>query len=136
MPRSERQVPLESVHWREVGWPHQAEVTPRDDLDDWLELSRDAEARVRRRALQRLCPCHVKANVERVWQRVLELVDDPDVAVRRSAVHILCDGSPDDIRAAVVAALESLYHDPDARLRRQVRKLLAHHRRTGRINIL
>ncbi len=36
----------------------------------------------------------------------------------------------------LVGIIEGLYHDPDLKLRRRARKLLAHHRRTGKLNIL
>jgi len=54
---------------------------------------------------------------------------------RRAPVHALSDGSPRALRAEVIAALEGLAHDPDERLRRQVRRLLAHHRWSGEIDI-
>ena len=107
-----------------------------DELDAWLELSRDADPLVRRRAVQHLCPCHVKANIARVWDRVIELSADPDASVRRSAVHALGDGSPAEHRQRILAALKARFHDEDRRLRRMVRRLLAHHTRTGQLNIL
>jgi hypothetical protein len=36
----------------------------------------------------------------------------------------------------VVAAIERFEQDPDEKLRRRARKLLAHYRRGGRINVL
>ena len=61
---------------------------------------------------------------------------DADLAVRRSVVHVLCDGSPREREAEVVQALEGMYQDPDRKLRRQIRGLLAHYKRTGKINVL
>ena len=39
-------------------------------------------------------------------------------------------------RPEVVQAIERLQLDPDERLRRRARKLIAHYRRGGRINVL
>ena len=73
---------------------------------------------------------------EEDWDRVLEMTTDPDPRVRSNVLHTLGDGSPRDLRERIVAVLRGMYHDPDLRLRRRVRQLLAHHRRTGEINIL
>ena len=118
------------------GPPLTGQVVRGEELESWLVLSRDADPRVRRRAVQHLCPCHVKANRRRVWDRVLELADDPDPGVRTHVVHALADGSPRALRPRVIAALEARFHDPSPKLRRTIRKLLAHHRRTGEINVL
>ncbi len=107
----------------------------RDDVDVLLEQSRDADARVRARAVRDLCPCAVRANLDRVWERVLELRDDPDVHVRKAVLHTLCDGSPRSLEPRVVEALETMQSDDDARLRRHARRIMAEYRRTGRLNV-
>lgn len=104
----------------------------RDMVDGLLSMTVD-DAAVRQAAVQALCPCHVQANVKRVWDRLIELVDDPDVKVRGIVLHTLCDGSPRDREAEVVQALEQMYNDPDPKLRRRVRHLLASYRRIGKI---
>ena len=86
--------------------------------------------------MQSLCPCHVKRNEPRVWDRILAMVDDPSARVRSNVFHLLADGSPREREAEVVAAIERLRSDPDEKLRRRVRKLLAHYRAGGRINVL
>jgi hypothetical protein len=101
-----------------------------------LELTRDADPRMRRRALRFLCPCAVKANTEAVWDRVLEMAADSDPGVRSLVLHTLCDGSPSARKDEVVAAVASFHDDPDVRLRRRARQVLAAYRRTGRINQL
>lgn len=110
--------------------------TRRDEIDDLLETTRSADARERRRAIQALCPCHVKVNDARVWDRALGMVDDPDRTVRSIVLHMLADGSPAEREAEVVAAVERLRNDPDLKLRRQARRLLARYRAGGRINVL
>jgi hypothetical protein len=75
-------------------------------------------------------------DVPAVWDRLIEMVDDPDVKVRGHVLHVLCDGSPRGRVDQVVASLERLAADRDEALRRRARKVLAHYRRTGRVNIL
>lgn len=106
------------------------------EVSAWLERSRDPDERVRMRAVQHLCPCHTKANRREVWDRVIELLADPARRVRTHALHAVGDGSPREYEARIVAALEQRYQDPDRKLRRGVRKLLAHYRRTGELNVL
>jgi HEAT repeat protein len=110
--------------------------TSRFEIDDLLELTRDEDAAARAKALQSLCPCHVKRNEGRVWDRVLSLVDDPSPKVRSHVFHLLADGSPRERESEVVAAIERLCADPDEKLRRRARKLMAQYRRGGRINAL
>ena len=105
-----------------------------DALDSLLEQTHAADADVRRHAVRELCPCEIKFNSPRAWTRLTEMVDDPDVAVRRSVFHVLIDGSPRDRQGEIVAALERMRNDPHQKLRRGVRRVLARHRRLGRIN--
>lgn len=104
--------------------------------DDPLLRSRDPDPRVRRRALHDLCPCAQKRASDPVWERILEMAGDPDASVRRLALHALCDGSPRAREPEIVAAVEALARDPERTVHRLARKVLAHHRRTGRINVL
>ena len=120
----------------EMRHPAQGQTVRGDELDAWLERTEDADPRVRMRATQHLCPCHTKQNVRAVWDRVIELSRDADVRVRSAAFHMMGDGSPGEYQDRIVEAIEAMYHDADPRLRRRVRKLLAHFRRTGRINVL
>ena len=105
-------------------------------LESVLDQTRDSDAETRRVAVRGLCPCALKRNARAAWDRLLEMTGDPDLAVRRNVFHVLCDGSPNDRRAEVVTALEAMRDDSAPRLRRQVRKVLARHRRTGRVNFL
>jgi len=110
--------------------------TSRSEIDDLLQRTASLDESDRARALQSLCPCHVKRNETRVWDRVLELVNDPSAKVRSHVLHLLADGSPRERQDEVVQAVEKLQSDPDHRLRRRARKLLAQYRRGGRINVL
>jgi hypothetical protein len=108
---------------------------PHADVGTLLDLTFDPDARVRRRAVSQLCPCHLKRNDPRVWDRVLSLAGDPDRNVRNWVLHVLTDGSPRSRIAEVVRALEGMEHDVDPKLRRKARQVLAHFRRTGVLNI-
>ena len=102
-------------------------------LGGLLELSRSEESRARQLACKNLCTCHVRADNDRVWTRLLELVADPDPLVRGDVIHALTDSTPAPRVPAVIQALESRHNDPDERIRRRVRKTLAHYRRTGKV---
>ena len=110
--------------------------TDRGDIDGLLELTEHNDAGVRAAALASLCPCHVKRNEARVWDRILALVDDRSPKVRSHVFHLLADGSPREREPDVVAAIERLQLDPDEKLRRRARKLMARYRRGERINAL
>jgi hypothetical protein len=64
------------------------------------------------------------------------MVSDEDARVRADVFHTFCDGSPRAREGDVVRALERMQRDPDPKLRRRVRKMLAHYRAGGSINIL
>jgi hypothetical protein len=110
--------------------------TSRDEIDELLERTSSPDAAERAEALRSLCPCHVKRNEPRVWDRILLLANDSSPKVRSNAFHLLADGSPRERECDVVAAIERLQHDPDEKLRRRARKLMAQYRRGGRINAL
>lgn len=110
--------------------------TSKYDIDDLLDMTRSDDAKERAAALRELCPCHVKLNDARIWDRALEMAIDADVKVRATVLHLLCDGSPRERNAEVVTAVERMQHDPDDKLRRQARKVMAQYRKTGQINVL
>ena len=112
------------------------ERTQPGEIDHLLQLTYDPDPQVRCEAARELCPCHVQANHQKVWDRLMVMAADPDVKVRKTVLHTLGDGSPREREADVVTTLEAMYHDPDEKLRRQVRKLLAQYRRSGKINVL
>ena len=104
-----------------------------DDIAAAVEQSKDDDPKQRRAALMALCPCHVRADVKAVWDRLLEMQTDEDAGVRSLVLHCLTDGSPRSREQEVVAALEGLANDPDPKLRRRARRALSDYRRTGRI---
>ena len=116
-----------------VGLPADDRRTAADALDGLVELSRSEEIRSRQLACKNLCTCHVRADDDRVWARLLELVEDPSPRVRGDVIHAMTDSTPAARVPAVIQALESRRHDPDERIRRRVRKTLAHYRRTGKV---
>lgn len=116
-----------------VGLPAGEGRTARDAIDGLLELSWSQESRARRLACRNLCTCHVRADDDRVWTRLLELIGDPDPRVRGDVIHAITDSTPAPRVPAVIRALESRHNDPDGGIRRRVRKTLAHYRRTGKV---
>jgi len=107
-----------------------------DEVEDWLSLTRHDDPKLRSRAVRALCPCHVKRQDGRIWERIFEMASDDDPHVRSTILHALGDGSPRALEPRVVSALEGMRDDADPSLRRRVRKLLAVYRRTGQVNVL
>jgi HEAT repeat protein len=107
-----------------------------NEIDDLLRLTTDKDARVRCKAAQALCPCHVRADHDRIWDRLIAMINDPDPHVRSTTLHTLGDGSPRSREADVVKAMEKMYHDLDPKIRKRVRGWLAQYRRTGKVNVL
>jgi HEAT repeats len=114
-----------------AGLPAGEGRTAKDAIDGLLQLSRSEESRARQLACRNLCTCHVRADDDRVWMRLLELVRDRDPRVRGDIIHAITDSTPRV--PAVIQALESRHNDPDVGIRRRVRKTLAHYRRTGKV---
>jgi hypothetical protein len=104
-------------------------------IGELLRGAYDANPESHRRAVRELCPCELKMNHSEAWDRILELTRDRDAGVRRNALHTLIDGSPRQRESDGVCALERMRNDSDGKMRRHARKLLARHRRTGRINL-
>jgi hypothetical protein len=107
-----------------------------DEVVEVLEQTHSHDPKTRAAALRELCPCHLRRNLPEVWERVFEMVGDPEPRVRSTIVHLLADGSPKELEERVVATIEGMTNDPDRKIRRQTRRLIAHYRRTGQINIL
>jgi hypothetical protein len=110
--------------------------TPRSEIPRLLELSRDRNPTVRRKAIAALCPCEVKLHDSAIWERFIEMADDPDALVRRWIVHVLCDGSPTIYEARILGVLEKLRNDTDERVKKPARRVLAAHRHGGTLNVL
>jgi HEAT repeat protein len=123
---------------RRVGWspPAGNAIRRRSDIPELLKLSQDRDPRARRIAAKNLCPCHLRINEPKVWERLLELACDADPGVRSDAVHALGDGSPSEWRDRIVRTLLSLQNDSAEKVRKQVRRVLAEYRRTGSVNVL
>ena len=105
-------------------------------IDEVLDLSRDPDATMRAEAVRVMCPCQLKMDIPRVWDRLIEMAQDESVTVRKNVFHVLADGSPRHREQQIVSVMERMHNDPDAKLRRHVRRLLAHYHHGGRLNIL
>ena len=103
------------------------------DIAAALAQTHDPDPKLRRAALLSLCPCHVRTDVTKIWDRLFEMQTDEDTGVRSVVLHNLTDGSPRSREAEVVEALERLANDSDPKLRRRARRALSEYRRTGRI---
>ena len=110
--------------------------TPRSEIPRLLDLSRDRDPKVRRKAIAALCPCEVKLHESAIWERFIEMADDHDALVRRWIVHVLCDGSPTVYEARILSVLETLRNDADERVKKPARRALAAHRHSGTLNVL
>lgn len=100
---------------------------------DYLERTYDPNPQRRKKALKDLCPCHVRADIPQLWERIFECLQDLDGAVRGQALHALGDGSPSHLEQRIV---EALYNDPHPDVKKKARKMLNSYRRTGKWNVL
>ena len=98
-----------------------------------MQRTFDLDPKVRRSGLLDLCPCHIRADVPSIWDRIFEMLSDDDPGVRSIILHCLTDGSPRSRQDEVVAALEFYTRDEDRKLRRRARRALSIYHRTGRI---
>lgn len=105
-------------------------------LDELIALTHDPDPKVRAAAVHDMCPCELKGDYDRAWDRIMEMIGDDNVRVRSAAFHALGDGSPRHREEDVVGAIRKLEHDDDKKLRRRARNLMAHYARTGKINAL
>ena len=52
------------------------------DVNVIIELSKHPNGLVRKKSLVQMCPCRVKEDIDRFWERVLEMIEDEDPQVR------------------------------------------------------
>lgn len=52
------------------------------DVDVIVELTKHGDPMVRKKSLVEMCPCRVKTDIERFWERVFEMRNDEDPMVR------------------------------------------------------
>ncbi len=106
------------------------------DVDVIIELSKHPLAVVRKKALIEMCPCRVKEDIDKFWDRVFEMVHDEDIVVRSQVLHTICDGSPKHLEHKVIEAVELFNRDADSSIRRKAHKVLSNYTKTGKWNIL
>jgi hypothetical protein len=105
------------------------------EIDEVIDLSHDADPKQRAEAVRVMCPCQLKMDIPRVWDRLIEMAQDESVLVRKNVFHVLGDGSPRYREQQIIGVIERMHNDPDPTLRRRVRKFLAHYRSGGRLNV-
>jgi hypothetical protein len=113
-----------------------SKIKETEDIDEILEYTRHEHPEVRLSALQQLCPCHVKNNVDEFWNRILEMVDDSEMGIKKQVLHNLCDGSPKERETDIIQAIKKLSREDDKEIRRICHKVLANYNKTGKWNIL
>ncbi|XP_062522846.1 uncharacterized protein LOC134197523 [Corticium candelabrum] len=111
-------------------------VSQVDDVTSFLDKTRSAKPIERKRVLKEMCPCHVRADIPELWERIFELLKDESDIVRDQALHALGDGSPRHLEERVVKAVEEMYNDPASNVRKKARKMLTAYRKTGKWNVL
>ena len=94
-----------------AGLPAEASRTAGDALAGLLQLSGSQESQVRHLACRNLCTCHVRADIDRVRTRLLDLAVDPDSLVPGDVIHALTNSMPAPRVAAVIHALQSRRND-------------------------
>ena len=104
--------------------------------EEILDLTRHPDPKERRRALHEMCPCQTLAEVDLLWDRIIEMTDDVDPIVRDQALHNLGDGSPKHLEFRILEVLEKLYNDSDKNVRKKARKMFTAYQRNGKWNVL
>eukprot|EP00357_Protocruzia_adherens_P035793 CAMPEP_0114991594 /NCGR_PEP_ID=MMETSP0216-20121206/11462_1 /TAXON_ID=223996 /ORGANISM="Protocruzia adherens, Strain Boccale" /LENGTH=137 /DNA_ID=CAMNT_0002354945 /DNA_START=67 /DNA_END=480 /DNA_ORIENTATION=+ len=104
--------------------------------EEILSWTKHDSGDVRLKAVQQLCPCRVKDDIDEVWDSIMEMAQDEDHRVRYQVLHDVCDGSPDHLEHRVMAVVEMMNTDTDKDIRRRAHKVLASYLRTGKWNIL
>ena len=106
------------------------------EFQDILILTHYEDENIRLKALQRLCPCRVKDEIDQFWDRIFEMVKDSSPKVRYQVLHNMCDGAPPDLEPRVAEALEIFNRDSDKDIKRAAHKVLGSYLRTGKWNIM
>ena len=52
------------------------------DVDVIIALSKHPNPMVRKKSLVEMCPCRVRENIDKFWERVFEMISDEDPIVR------------------------------------------------------
>lgn len=107
-----------------------------ESVDEYLERTRSSDPRQRKKALKEMCPCHVRADIPQLWERIFELLEDDSDIVRDQALHALGDGSPKNLEERTIEAVEGMYNDPAPAVRKKARRMLMAYRKTGKWNVL
>mmetsp|Transcript_33039 Transcript_33039/g.29279 ORF Transcript_33039/g.29279 Transcript_33039/m.29279 type:complete len:106 (-) Transcript_33039:52-369(-) len=105
-------------------------------MDEIIALTAAKDPKIRLKATQEMCPCHVKADREEFWNRIIELATDSDEKIRYQVLHNLCDGSPPHLESRIVETLEIFNRDPNKKIRRAVHKVLGSYLHTGEWNVM
>lgn len=107
-----------------------------ETISEYLKRTYDSDPRKRKKALKDLCPCHVRADIPELWDRIFQMLTDEEGIVRDQALHALGDGSPTHLEHRIVEAVESLYNDPHPDVKKKARRMLNAYRKTGKWNVL
>ncbi len=96
-----------------------------NEVEYYLALAYSENPDERVRAMENLCPCHVRKRINKVWVALYKGMVDPDLRVRRAAWHTLEDGgNPNDPRLQPL--LEKIVkEETDKKLRKLALDLIA-----------
>ena len=104
--------------------------------EEVLTLTQHPDPKERRRALHDMCPCQTFAEVDMLWDRIIEMTEDEDPIVRDQALHNLGDGSPKCLEFRILEVLEKRYNDKDKNVRKKARKMYTSYQHNGKWNVL
>ncbi|KJE97728.1 hypothetical protein CAOG_07833 [Capsaspora owczarzaki ATCC 30864] len=114
----------------------QSDANLSSEFKEFISRTLDPDPRVRKQMLKEMCPCRVRADIDLMWARIIELTSDESDIVRDQALHALGDGSPRAMEATVMEIAERLYNDPSDAVRSKARRMVNAYRRTGKWNVL
>lgn len=61
------------------------------DVDVIIALSKHPNPMVRKKSLVEMCPCRVRENIDKFWERVFEMISDEDPIVRAQVIKHSAD---------------------------------------------
>ena len=57
-----------------------------ETISEYLQRTHDPDPRKRKKALKDLCPCHVRADIPQLWDRIFEMLSDEEGKID---VHVI-----------------------------------------------
>ena len=80
-----------------------------ETISEYLQRTHDPDPRKRKKALKDLCPCHVRADIPQLWDRIFEMLSDEEGKTDVPS-HVRCatNENPSPIKPYTCTDLDNL----------------------------